>query len=319
MNIYLDGVTKLSINILIIILTAVVIDVVIGEPPSKIHPVVLIGRMINNLRKIFYKNNRMSGLIITSVVLIFFLSISAVLIMVSAFNYFLYLLVSALLLSTMFAIKSLLESVMLVKNDLNTDIGKAQRSMSYLVSRDTSKLSETELISAAIETLTENITDSVIAPLIYTFIFGVLGAVFYRIVNTLDAMVGYKDPENINIGWFPAKLDDILNYIPARITGFLVVIASLLLKMDWKNAYRVMIRDAKKTPSPNSGYPMAAAAGALGVQLVKPGYYQLGDEVNHLKTETLNETILLTKITILLFLVISTILFATTIFIINVF
>ncbi len=298
-------------DILIIILTAVVIDIIIGELPSIIHPVVLMGGVISNIKKVLHTyNNKLSGIILTATVLIIFLSIFMLLIKASTFNYYLYILISALILSTTFAIKSLINSIVLVKRDIDTDISNAQTSVSYLVSRKTSNFSEKELISAAIETLTENITDSVIAPLIYAFIFGVLGAVFYRVVNTLDAMVGYKNPENINIGWFTAKLDDILNYIPARITGFLVVTASILLKLNWKNAYKIMMRDAKKTPSPNSGYPMAATAGALGIQLIKPGYYQLGDLINPLESETITKTILLTKITIVLFLIISTFLFA---------
>jgi len=298
-------------DILIIILTAVIIDIIIGELPSIIHPVVLMGGVISNIKKLLHTyNNKLSGIILTATVLIIFLSIFMLLIKASTFNYYLYILISALILSTTFAIKSLINSIVLVKRDIDTDISNAQTSVSYLVSRKTSNLSEKELISAAIETLTENITDSVIAPLIYAFIFGVLGAVFYRVVNTLDAMVGYKNPENINIGWFTAKLDDILNYIPARITGFLVVTASILLKLNWKNAYKIMMRDAKKTPSPNSGYSMAATAGALGIQLIKPGYYQLGDLITPLESETITKTILLTKITILLFLIISTFLFA---------
>ena len=196
-----------------------------------------------------------------------------------------------------------------VKADLSHDLIKARKSLSYLVSRDTSQLSQENIISAVIETLTENITDSVVSPIFYTFILGVIGGIAYRVVNTLDAMIGYKNPKNINIGWFPAKLDDVLNYLPARITGILIVVASIIIKLNWKNAYKIMIRDAKKTPSPNSGYPMSAAAGALGIQLVKPGYYFLGDDINHLKSETITETILLAKITIILFLIISNSLF----------
>lgn len=192
---------------------------------------------------------------------------------------------------------------------MDISLVKAQHSISYLVSRDTKKLSETEVISATIETLTENITDSIISPLIYAFLFGVLGAVFYRVINTLDAMIGYKNPENINIGWFPAKLDDILNYIPARITGFLVIISSFFLKLNWKNAYKIMMRDAKKTPSPNSGYPMAATAGALDIKLIKKGYYELGDDINPLISETIIKAIQLTRITIIIFLILSSFLF----------
>ncbi len=292
---------------LIIIITAVLIDILFGELPSSIHPVVMMGKTITLLKNFLKKyNNKITGILITIAVLIIFVSIFSLIIEIAKINYFVYLLLSAFLLSTTFAIKSLLNSVMQVKIDLDTDLNRAKNSISYLVSRNTSNLTETEVISAAIETLTENITDSVIAPLIYTFIFGILGGVSYRVINTLDAMVGYKNPENINIGWFPARLDDLLNYIPARITGFLIVIAALILRMDWKRSYKIMMRDARKPPSPNSGYSMAAAAGALNIQLKKQDCYVLGDDIKPLTTETISETILLTKITILLFLMLST-------------
>ncbi|MBZ2165055.1 cobalamin biosynthesis protein [Methanobacterium spitsbergense] len=297
-------------DILTIILIAVIIDIILGEPPSKIHPVVLMGELINILKNILTKyNNKISGVVLTITTLFIFISIFGTILKISTYNPYLYVLISAILLSTTFAIKSLFDSVKLIKKDIDISLVKARHSLSYLVSRDTSKLSKTELISADIETLTENITDSIISPLIYAFLFGVLGAVFYRVVNTLDAMVGYKNPENINIGWFPAKLDDILNYFPARITGWLVIIASFFLKLNWKNAYKIMMRDAKKTPSPNSGYPMAATAGALGIQLKKPGYYELGDNINPLTSETILKAIQLTKITIIIFLILSSFLF----------
>ena len=297
-------------NILIILVTAIVIDLLIGEPPSKIHPVVLMGNLIVNLKKYLIKyNNKLTGILITIIILLVFNILFAFIIKISTINYYLFIIISALLLSTTFAIKSLIYSVDQIGEDLNISVNKARNSISYLVSRDTTNLTEPEIISAAVETLTENITDSIIAPIIYTYIFGIFGAVTYRIINTLDAMVGYKTPDNINIGWFPARFDDLLNYIPARITGIMVVFAAFTLRLDWKNSYNIMRRDARKTPSPNSGFPMAAAAGALGIQLRKADYYQLGDNINQLKIETIKKTILLTKITIVLFLIISSILY----------
>jgi adenosylcobinamide-phosphate synthase len=219
------------------------------------------------------------------------------------------IIISSILLSTTFSIKLLINSADNVKIDINHDIDNARKSVSYLVSRDTSQLSYEKIISAVIETLTENITDSVVSPIFYTFILGVLGGIAYRVVNTLDAMIGYKNPKNINIGWFPAKLDDILNYLPARITGILIIMAAFILRLNWRNSYKIMFRDAKKTPSPNSGYPMAATAGALGIQLIKPGCYTLGDPINNLKSETITETIKLTKISIILFFIVSMFLF----------
>lgn len=304
---------------IIIILAAVLIDVLFGELPSKIHPVVLIGKFISYLIKSLNNHNtKFTGFIITLLTLLIPLIIVYLILDLSKFNYYIYLLVAAIILSTTFAIKSLITSVKKIEEDLNEDIEKARISVSYLVSRETSNLEESDIISAAIETLTENLTDSVTAPLIYTFIFGILGAVFYRIVNTLDAMMGYKTPKYINTGWFPAKLDDVLNYVPARITGYLIVISAWILRMDWKNSYKIMVNEARKTPSPNSGYTMAAAAGALGIQLEKKGFYQLGEQINPLKIETISKTILLTKITVLIFLIISVVCYLIlTIFIIN--
>ena len=295
---------------LFIIIIAVVIDVIFGEPPVKIHPVVWMGKLIDFFKgHLISYRSKISGIILTSLVVMIFTLATYVLLHLSAFNYILYILISSIILSTTFAIKVLLTSAINMKNDIDSNIEKARKSMSYLVSRNTMELSEEDLISATIETLTENITDSIIAPLFYAFIFGVIGAVIYRVVNTLDAMVGYKTPEKIKIGWFPAKLDDILNFIPARITGILVVIAAAFLRLNWKNAYNIMRRDARKPDSPNSGYSMAAAAGALDIKLEKIGYYEIGDELSPLTTDKITEAVLLSKITVLLFILVASVLF----------
>jgi adenosylcobinamide-phosphate synthase len=292
------------LTVLLIILIALIIDVLFGEFPARIHPVVWMGKLIDTLSShLINYRNKISGIILTLVVVIIFTLATYVLISLIAFNNIFYILASSVILTTTFAIKVLFSSAAGIKNDLKKDISTARKSMSYLVSRDTTNLSSEEIVSATVETLTENITDSVTAPLFYAFIFGVPGAVAYRAVNTLDAMVGYKKPETIEIGWFPAKLDDILNYLPARITGIIIVIAAAILRMDWKNSYKIMIRDARKPDSPNSGYSMAAAAGALGIKLKKIGYYEIGDNLNPLTVNKISDTILLAKVTIILFLI----------------
>jgi adenosylcobinamide-phosphate synthase len=301
--------------ILSTIFIALLIDLIIGEPPVSIHPVVWIGNLIqilkNYLIKIPYK---LSGFILTTIILLIFLLPLIYILYLLQYNTIILLLVSAGVMSTTFSIKFLIKSSQDISHLIQTDLEKTRQSVSYLVSRDTSKLSESQLVSATVESLTENITDSVIAPLFYAFIFGVPGAVAYRVVNTLDAMVGYKNPENRIIGWFPAKFDDVLNYIPARITGILVVMAAMILGMNWRNSYRIMIRDARKTPSPNSGYSMAAAAGALEIRLEKPGVYQLGDNKSvdkklSLDYKTILNAIKLTKVTIILFVFYSSLIF----------
>ena len=286
-----------------IIIIAIIIDVIFGELPAKIHPVVWIGKVIDFFSEYLLKyRSKISGIILTFLVVMIFTLATYVLLHLTAFNYILYILISSVILSTTFAIKVLLTSALDMKNDIDHNIKKARQSMSYLVSRNTMELTEEDLVSATIETLTENITDSIIAPLFYAFIFGVPGAVVYRVVNTLDAMVGYKTPEKIKIGWFPAKLDDVLNFIPARIAGFLIVIAAAFLRLNWKNAYKIMKRDARKPDSPNSGFSMAAAAGALDIRLEKIGYYKIGDKLNPLTSDKITEAVLLSKVAVLLFI-----------------
>lgn len=299
----------LQLTIFIIII-AIVIDVIFGELPAKIHPVVWMGKLIDFLSGYLTSyRSKISGIILTFLVVIIFTLATYVLLHLSAFNYILYILISSIILSTTFAIKVLLTSAENMKNDIDHNIEKARQSMSFLVSRNTMELNEEDLVSATIETLTENITDSIIAPLFYTFIFGVPGAVVYRVINTLDAMVGYKTPEKIKIGWFSAKSDDVLNFIPARITGVFIVIAAVFLRLNWKNAYNIMRRDARKPESPNSGFSMAAAAGALDIKLEKIGYYEIGDELSPLTTEKITEAVSLSKITVLLFILVASVLF----------
>lgn len=210
----------------------------------------------------------------------------------------------------------LLQTAIDVKNDLNESLDKARQSVSYLVSRDTDELTESFIVSATIESLTENITDSYIAPIFYYFIISIiimfyplndalyfllLVPILYRISNTLDAMVGYQTDELINIGYFPAKIDDILNYIPSRIAGLYVVISAYLLNLDGKNSFKIMMRDARNCPSPNSGYTMASAAGALNIKLVKKGTYVLGDENKEIEIDDIERAVKLSKLTIILF------------------
>lgn len=297
-------------DLLIIIIIAIIIDVILGEPPEKIHPVVWMGKLIDFFTSylIGYRS-KISGIILTIIIVTIFTLATYVLLHLLVFNYLIYILVSSVVLWVTFAIKVLLSSAESMKNDIDDNIQRARQSMSYLVSRNTAELTEEDLVSATIETLTENITDSVIAPLFYAFIFGVPGAVAYRAVNTLDAMVGYKTPEKIMIGWFPAKLDDILNFIPARIAGILVVIAAAFLMLDWKNAYKIMRRDARNPDSPNSGFSMAAAAGALDIKLKKRGYYEIGDGSSPLTPDKITEAVSLAKMTILVFILFASIVF----------
>ena len=147
----------------------------------------------------------------------------------------------------------------------------------HLVSRDTSKLTESQVAAATIESVTENTSDSIIAPLFYYTLFGLPGAFAYRFANTADSMLGYHDAEREWLGKIPARLDDVLNYIPARLTAALFILVSWVSNGEATTATAIWRRDSRKTDSPNAGHPMSAGAGALGVELEKVGYYNLGE------------------------------------------
>lgn len=290
---------------------AVLIDLLIGEVPDKIHPVIYMGNFISKLKN-YLPATKTSGLLIILATNFTFSIITLILLLITAYiNNWLYVILAYVILSTTFSINFLIKSVKDIQKDLNEDIDKARQSMSYLVSRDTQELTESRITSAAIETLTENITDSIISPLFYTTIisipFGMIiaipCAVIYRVCNTMDAMLGYKTKELIDVGCYPAKLDDVLNYIPARIAGYYMILSAYILRYDYKQSYHVMKEFALKTPSPNSGYTMSAAAGALNITLTKEGVYQLGYGTTELTSDKITESIKLTKVTSILFIV----------------
>ena len=301
-----------------IILISILIDMLYGELPDKIHPVIYMGKMIDILRN-YLPPTRISGLLITVTTIFTFTTITLIILVITAYiNNILLIIVASIILSTTFSLNFLIKSVKDIQTLLKTDIEKARKAMSYLVSRNTQELTEAMITSAAIETLTENITDSVISPLFYTAILGLLPyglfiavafAVLYRVSNTMDAMLGYKTKELIDLGYVPANLDDILNYIPARITGYYVVLSAFILRYDYKQSYDVMKKYATKTPSPNSGYSMAATAGAINVTLTKQDVYQLGYGKTQLNSDKIDEAINITKVTSLLFILTITIVY----------
>ena len=318
-------INNLFIFILLTFVFSLAIDVLIGELPTKIHPVVYIGKLINFNKNIFIKiKNKSSGLYVVICVYVISSVIIYLIYYLLSFNELLLVIIYSILLSSTYSIKMLLNTAVNVKNDLNESIEKARKSVSYLVSRNTDELTEAHIVSATIESMTENITDSYIAPVFYFFVFSIVFLIFniknaifyliliafiYRISNTLDAMLGYKTDELKFIGFIPAKIDDALNYIPARIAGFTVVISSFFLKMDWRNSYKIMKRDARNCPSPNSGFTMAPTAGALNIQLVKRQTYILGDNTKEINVDDISKAVKLSKLTIFLFTVITLLIF----------
>lgn len=188
------------------------------------------------------------------------------------------LVIEALALKSMLSLRGLARAALVVHDDLaRADLGAARVSVGRdLVSRPTATLDATQVASAAVESVAENFTDAFLAPALFFVLFGLPGAVAYRVINTADAMIGYREGALLYFGRVAARLDDMLNFVPARLAAVALVAAAPLAGGDWRRAWSVMRGDHRRTASPNAGWTMAAMAGALGVVLEKPGAYRLG-------------------------------------------
>lgn len=261
---------------------AFLMDCVIGDPRSKFHPVVLIGKLIAGLETWLYspedsdKRKFWRGLLLMLLVLVICYGATAGIVYGVRRLGFPYLSwgVEALLLSFTISPRNLAEAGREIQRYLAAgDIEEARFKVGWIVGRDTDKLTVPEITRATVETIAENIVDGVISPLFFFFLGGVPLAVAYRAANTMDSMIGYKNEKYLFFGRAAARTDDAWNYIPARITGLLLVLAAWLLKYDWREAWRMMRRDAAKHPSPNGGFTEATVAGALGIRLGGLNYY----------------------------------------------
>ncbi len=260
---------------------AFMMDLVLGDPASLPHPVRLIGAYISAFEKHMRRfakselGTKAIGvlLLITTVGLAYLLPLYA-LKLAARVNPYLYLIVNVLLMYTCIAARCLSNEgnriYMVLKEG---DLEKSRKLLSMIVGRDTGSLDESGITRGAVETVAENTSDGVIAPLFYMFLGGAPLAMAYKAVNTLDSMVGYKNDRYLYFGWASARFDDIANYLPARLTGILMVLASIFLKLDYKKSIQILARDSRNHSSPNSGFPEAAAAGALGVQLGGTNHY----------------------------------------------
>ncbi|QWV92861.1 adenosylcobinamide-phosphate synthase CbiB [Geomonas oryzisoli] len=255
-----------------VVLGAVLLDLVLGDPRALPHPVVGIGELISGLEKPLRRmipNVRIAGvlLLVATVGISYALAASLI--------YAAYLLAPAagLVVSLYLAWVSLAarslhqESAKVVQALQSGDLPAARLALSYIVGRETAELDEPEIIRGAVETVAENTGDGVIAPLFYLLLGGPALAIAYKAVNTLDSMVGYKNERYLEFGWASARFDDLANYVPARLTGLLMVLAAPLCGLNGGGAWRILRRDGRNHSSPNSGFPEAAAAGALGVRL----------------------------------------------------
>ncbi len=289
----------------VILLLSLVIDLILGEYPSFIHPVVWLGKVISlELRVIPGRVKRVQiiygSVIVISTVALFALPVYFLLSYLKGVSPAAYILIAAFLFKSTFSVKKLQKVALRVEELLERgDLKKARTKMSSLVSRDVDRLNEPLLVSATVESVAENIGDSFIAPFFYFIFFGVPGAIAYRVVNTFDARIGYHGKYEY-LGKFSARMDDVLNFIPARISGILLVIATYLCKKDGRGAWAIMFRDHKRTDSPNAGWPMSAVAGALGVQLEKVGCYKLGNANNSLSPRLIISEVNIARVSILL-------------------
>ena len=278
-----------------------VLDAIFGDPDFKLHPIRLIGYLISFLekvmRRIFTKNERLGGAVMAICVLIICGGVPfAILFFAYRLNYFFGIAIESVICYFMLAAKSLKQAGMSVYKPLkNGDVDGARKSVSMIVGRDTESLDDIGITKAAVETVAENTSDGVIAPLIYMAIGG----------GVLGSMVGYKNKRYINFGRFAAKLDDIANYIPSRISAYLMIFASKIMGCNSRNAYRIFKRDSRNHASPNSAQTESVVAGALEIQLAGDAYYFgklykkpfIGDGIKPIKYDNIADSIKLMYMT----------------------
>lgn len=265
-----------------LILASLLIDLIVGDPRTIPHPVVLIGKFIARCEQVVRKiTNGPFGLRVSGILLVVlvcssaYLATWAMLWLATWLNVYLGIALHLWLLSTTLAVKSLRLHAQAVAMPLSRgDLATARQRLALIVGRDTERLDQREITRATVETVSENTVDGIVSPLFYAFIGGAPLAMTYKAINTLDSMIGHRDRRYIFLGWAAAKLDDLANYIPARLAGLFYLILSPLTPGGFRGVLQGILQDASGHPSPNSGIPEAAVAGALGVQLGGTNYYR---------------------------------------------
>jgi adenosylcobinamide-phosphate synthase len=297
----------------IYILIAYIIDRIIGDPRSLPHPVIFIGKSISLLEKVIRtfvvkeKYLKLAGLLFPLIIAggAYFM-VALLLFGFNQINHWLASIAEIWIISTTIATKGLGDAGMDVYRQLKKDdFISARKCLGMIVGRDTDNLEVSEISRGAVETVAENIVDAIISPLCFALIGGAPLAMMYRAVNTLDSMIGYKNEKYQNLGWASARLDDCLNYLPARLTAFLMLAACWIKRQDVHSARKIIKRDARLHPSPNSGYPEAAIAGALHIQLGGTNYYfgvpshraKMGEPLRQIEADDILRTISIMKIT----------------------
>ncbi len=258
------------------IVIAILLDRIVGDPKSNVHPVVLIGKLISLFERLFNRGERkrLKGVVmLVLVTTIVFLITFAVVSFAYSIHPFLGIIVEAIGIASAIAVRSLKEAAEAVYVPLsNGEIVHAREKLSHIVGRDTERLTEEEIVRATVETVAENTSDGVTSPLFYAFFGGAPLAIVYRAVNTCDSMVGYTNEKYAQFGWASARCDDLLNFIPSRLTAFLTIL--IHSKRDRFDRWRTVKKEAVKHLSPNSGWNEAAVATILNVQLGGPSTYE---------------------------------------------
>lgn len=311
---------------MILIIGAVVLDWAVGDPRWIPHPVVIIGNLVSFLTDLLNKGRfrKAKGLLMWIVVMV--LTAAAIIVIqyfANILNFWVYVFVNLWLLSSCLAFKSLKQGVMAPADALeHDDLEEAQKQTGYLVGRQTEGLSADGIMRAVVETTAENSVDGIIAPMFAMFIGVILSiwfpaanplmlAMLYKAVNTMDSMVGYIYDPYTDFGYFPAKLDDVFNYIPARLGSVLLLNAGQLLGYDSGRGWRVYRRDRHNHKSPNSGHPESAVAGLLGIQLGGTNVYfghvmkkpTIGESVYPLTVKDISDTVGITSVAEMLMLI----------------
>ena len=296
----------------VIVAFALLLDFFIGDPKTKYHPTAWIGKLIASLVP-FTKSNSIrkeliGGILLVSVIVVtvctvlVVLDIGISLLTIDIVSLVVSIAVSSILLKTTIAIRGMqIHALAVVDAVEKGDLDSARNHLSMIVKRDTKHLDKNHILSAVLESVSENTVDGVTGPLFYYAIFGLPGAFVYRVINTIDSMIGYKTTLFKNVGWFGAKCDTVLNYLPSRLTALVMILGALILGYNWKESLYIMKRDSGKLESPNAGFPMAALAGALGTRLEKMNYYTIGNGSIEFTKSHIISAVTLMKVSSILF------------------
>nr|WP_302636624.1 adenosylcobinamide-phosphate synthase CbiB [uncultured Clostridium sp.] len=291
---------------LVALVMGYILDLIFGDPYWMPHPVRFIGNLISILEKVIRRfmpktkrGEYIGGIILTVMVVSISMVIPLVIIlMAKSINTYLALTVETFMCYQILATKSLKVESMKVYDELaKNDLPSARKAVSMIVGRDTKDLTFSGVAKAAVETVAENTSDGIIAPMIFIAIGGAPMGFFYKAINTMDSMVGYKNERYINFGRFAAKLDDVVNYLPARISAYQMILSSFFLRYDYKNAFKIYKRDRYNHASPNSAQTESVCAGALDVQLAGNAYYfgklyekpTIGDDIREINYDDIKK------------------------------